>query len=544
LLIGLATWISLRPYKKAKSVLEINRRNSAVASAGAFHVTNSTEAATAPRTNGKSKRLSVFDSVQQVKANPFVNESHKVDENERIRVVIASMTYVPFRIAAVIITVLVGALVAQITLFGLNSSKPTPIKGWRLIPQQFLKFLFRIILYWCGYLWIERKGDVLSKEQGANVVIANHLSFVEPIYLLSLCQATPVAAEDNMKIPFIGSIFQALQTVPVQRENSASKHAVLDAIKARSADPAFPSVLIFPEGTCTNGASLITFKIGAFVPGLPVQPIAIRYNCPNSAPFWVCGAPSLPMLIFRVIAEPINYLHVDCMPLYVPNEEEKKNAVLFAGNVRQAMCERLNCPNTNHSYLDVLLQTEALKMKADSSCVSTLEYSNLQEKLHLDLNQAKSKVREFSIMAQKSKKAGKVSLSDFESFYQVQGSEFARHLFHLLDRDDNGEIDFYEFMVGLGGFHLNDSKKLSHLAFLTFDLDGDGYVNISDLAKVMKQYYPAMNDVQIQNVFNPYAQKKDKSDDVAGVMDEAKFEEFLLANPIYAQEFAKTFKLE
>ena len=39
----------------------------------------------------------------------------------------------------------------------------------------------------------------------------------------------------------------------------------------------FPSVLLFPEGTTTNGRTLISFKLGAFAPGFPIQPVVIRY---------------------------------------------------------------------------------------------------------------------------------------------------------------------------------------------------------------------------------------------------------------------------
>ena len=34
---------------------------------------------------------------------------------------------------------------------------------------------------------------------------------------------------------------------------------------------------IFPEGTCTNRSSLITFKGGAFIPGVPVQPVCLEF---------------------------------------------------------------------------------------------------------------------------------------------------------------------------------------------------------------------------------------------------------------------------
>lgn len=45
----------------------------------------------------------------------------------------------------------------------------------------------------------------------------------------------------------------------------------------RAASTEFPSVLLFPEGTTTNGRNLISFKLGAFAPGFPIQPVVIRY---------------------------------------------------------------------------------------------------------------------------------------------------------------------------------------------------------------------------------------------------------------------------
>lgn len=42
----------------------------------------------------------------------------------------------------------------------------------------------------------------------------------------------------------------------------------------------FTQVLFFPEGTCSNKKALLKFKPGAFIAGVPVQPVLIRY--PNS----------------------------------------------------------------------------------------------------------------------------------------------------------------------------------------------------------------------------------------------------------------------
>jgi len=39
----------------------------------------------------------------------------------------------------------------------------------------------------------------------------------------------------------------------------------------------FPRVLLFPEGTTTNGRFLLSFQMGAFIPGYPIQPVVVRY---------------------------------------------------------------------------------------------------------------------------------------------------------------------------------------------------------------------------------------------------------------------------
>lgn len=50
-------------------------------------------------------------------------------------------------------------------------------------------------------------------------------------------------------------------------------------------------VMIFPEGTCTNRSCLITFKSGAFYPGVPVQPVCIRYPNKLDTVTWTWEGP-------------------------------------------------------------------------------------------------------------------------------------------------------------------------------------------------------------------------------------------------------------
>lgn len=48
-------------------------------------------------------------------------------------------------------------------------------------------------------------------------------------------------------------------------------------IQRKASSDRFPRVLLFPEGTTTNGRILMSFQLGAFLPGYPIQPVIVRY---------------------------------------------------------------------------------------------------------------------------------------------------------------------------------------------------------------------------------------------------------------------------
>jgi lysophosphatidylcholine acyltransferase/lyso-PAF acetyltransferase len=43
---------------------------------------------------------------------------------------------------------------------------------------------------------------------------------------------------------------------------------------------------MFPEGNTGNGRALCAFKLGAFLPGKPVQPYVIKYSNPTLDVSW------------------------------------------------------------------------------------------------------------------------------------------------------------------------------------------------------------------------------------------------------------------
>jgi 1-acyl-sn-glycerol-3-phosphate acyltransferase len=108
----------------------------------------------------------------------------------------------------------------------------------------------------------------------------------------------------SLLLSFVTELTKYTQPVFVSREDPNSRQNTIKEIRQRAQTKgAWPQIIIFPEGTCTNRKCLITFKpgmfctlcsllivndisfflrfyLGAFYPGVPVQPVCIRY--PNT----------------------------------------------------------------------------------------------------------------------------------------------------------------------------------------------------------------------------------------------------------------------
>eukprot|EP01102_Stenamoeba_stenopodia_P016041 TRINITY_DN5551_c0_g2_i1.p1 TRINITY_DN5551_c0_g2~~TRINITY_DN5551_c0_g2_i1.p1 ORF type:complete len:211 (+),score=48.47 TRINITY_DN5551_c0_g2_i1:676-1308(+) len=105
-----------------------------------------------------------------------------------------------------------------------------------------------------------------------------------------------------------------------------------------------PPLVVFPEATTTNGLYLARFHTGAFVSGLPVQPVCLRYKFKYFSPSWE----SIPFAshFLRLLSQVCNEVEVIQLPAYHPSEEEKKDPTLYAENVQKLMAKTLSIPAT------------------------------------------------------------------------------------------------------------------------------------------------------------------------------------------------------
>uniref|UniRef100_A0A453SLP2 Phospholipid/glycerol acyltransferase domain-containing protein n=1 Tax=Aegilops tauschii subsp. strangulata TaxID=200361 RepID=A0A453SLP2_AEGTS len=125
----------------------------------------------------------------------------------------------------------------------------------------------------------------------------------------------------------------------------------------KAAGNSFPRVLLFPEGTTTNGRFLISFQHGAFIPGYPVQPVVVRYPHVHFDQSW--GNISLIALMFKMFTQFHNFMEVEYLPIVYPPEIKQENALHFAENTSYAMAHALNVLPTSYSYADSMIASRA-----------------------------------------------------------------------------------------------------------------------------------------------------------------------------------------
>jgi 1-acyl-sn-glycerol-3-phosphate acyltransferase len=136
-----------------------------------------------------------------------------------------------------------------------------------------------------------RSGEI---PRGTTLIVANHVSYLDPLAILPLCPAAPVTKGEVAGWPIIGPIARELGAVFVRRTDPMARARVLRRVHDLLA--AGISVLNFPEGTTTAGDRVAPFWRGTFGIArrlnVPVVPVAIRYADPSLA--WYGGAAFVP----------------------------------------------------------------------------------------------------------------------------------------------------------------------------------------------------------------------------------------------------------
>lgn len=161
--------------------------------------------------------------------------------------------------------------------------------AWRIFaygspfPMLFLRYTARVIGARVQVVGTPLRRDVFF--------IANHVSWVDILAMAGASGTAFVAKWELSQVPVIGWLCRLNRTVFVKREHRMGVAEQINALKEALADNW--SVTVFPEGTVTDGHSLLPFKSSMISvlepppPGVLVQPAVVDYGENSEEISWI-----------------------------------------------------------------------------------------------------------------------------------------------------------------------------------------------------------------------------------------------------------------
>ncbi|KAL8603123.1 hypothetical protein ACOMHN_059295 [Nucella lapillus] len=442
-----------------------------------------------------------------------------------------SVTLAPIRLLMVgLILLMIWPLAAIGVAFRSPEDRNKPFKGWRCILQPLVVFLSRAVFFVGGFNWISVRGVRASAKDAPILVVAPHSTFFDSLALVYMGLTSVVAKEESQNIPCFGKIIQYSQPVLVSRDDPDSRQKTIKEIQRRGQSMGqWPQIFIFPEGTCSNRSCLISFKGGAFFPGVPVQPVCLRYYNKKDTMTWTWDGPGPFQCLWLTLCQFQSYLEIEFMPVYRPNQAEINDPKLFANNVRQVMAQHLKVPVTNHTYEcrrrgNRIPDKLRLPMEAGIA-----EFQKLHRQLGLSDHQMQENLRRLQTMDHGSTDC--ISLPQFASFLSLPQSSALQEVFSLYDRDQSGRIDFREYVIGLSLVcNPDNSDATLQCAFHLFDGGHKGYISQGELQTILHKAF-ALNHHSAARLFHDIDRDQD------GRITFEDFKQYAAEKPDFAKEF-------
>jgi len=225
--------------------------------------------------------------------------------------------------------------------------------GIRIGMQFFAGIALRLVFAFTSInIHDKRIKDKDGKPETAPIIVSNHSSLMDILFLTTFYDVVPsfVALEWIGEIPFVGYVAKAMQSVFVNPSKGKGitkkiiEHAEQWEVKG------IPPIVIFPEGTTSNGKYLIEFKNGAFYPLKPIQPVLIHYKFKYFNPCWV--ELNAPQYFTYLLTQWSNAVEITFLPVVRPTEEEKKDVTKYRDRLQEIMARELEtiCINTSNRH--------------------------------------------------------------------------------------------------------------------------------------------------------------------------------------------------
>ena len=228
-------------------------------------------------------------------------------------------------------------------------------------PMLFLRYAGRI----CGAR-VERRGTHLKRDV---FYVANHISWIDILALAGASGTAFVAKAELEKAPIVGWLASLNRTVFVKREHRMGVAEQINALKEALADNW--SVTVFPEGTTTDGQSLLPFKTSMLSvlepppPGVLVQPVLLDYGPVAEWIGWIGEEGGLNNAKRLLSRKGSFKMRVQFLEPFSPEDFRGRKAISAEARrrIEEALCEALGKPLREFSHSVPPVRYEAPETK-------------------------------------------------------------------------------------------------------------------------------------------------------------------------------------
>src|ERR671923_1175058 len=149
---------------------------------------------------------------------------------------------------------------------------------WKIISR--LTRSFTLLLRAILNIKVTVVGDEGQLERGGYVIISNHVSYVDGFVLGSLFPVVFVSKKEVRSWPMIGLWTAICGTVFIDRQHKDKIPLLVNEIKQKLKQEA--NILLFPEGTSTNGERMLPFQTAPLAAPLRnrsiIVPVTLAYT--------------------------------------------------------------------------------------------------------------------------------------------------------------------------------------------------------------------------------------------------------------------------
>jgi 1-acyl-sn-glycerol-3-phosphate acyltransferase len=160
---------------------------------------------------------------------------------------------------------------------------------WRMISRLTRNFtsLLRTLLN----IKVTVAGDEEAVKRGGYVIISNHVSYVDGIVLGSIFPIVFVSKNEVKSWPIVGHWNRLCGTIFINRQRKEKVPSVVEEMTQRLKQEA--NILLFPEGTSTNGERMLPFQTVPLAAPLRsrsvIVPVTLAYTSIEEKPVTVAN---------------------------------------------------------------------------------------------------------------------------------------------------------------------------------------------------------------------------------------------------------------